>query len=76
MEKIKIVRGSDFSEVEVEFPKKMLELADEVRMYFSDIDFTPKENGEISILVEDKEVDRHERELTGKGKYIITIKQY
>jgi len=76
MEKIKIVRESDFSEVEVEFPKKMLELADEVRMYFSDIDFIPKENGEISILVEDKEVDRYEREFTGKGKYIITIKQY
>lgn len=76
MEKIKIVRESDFSEVEVEFPKKMLELAEEVRRYFSDIDFIPKENGEIVILVEDKEVDRYERELTGKGKYIITIKQY
>lgn len=76
MKTLKIVRESDFSEVEVEFPNKMIELADEIATEYSKIPFLPKENCEINILVEDEEVDRHEREITGKGKYVITIRKY
>ena len=76
MKTLKIVRESDFSEVEVEFPEAMIELADEIANEFSNLPFLPKENGEINILVEDGEVDRHEREITGKGKYVITIRKY
>ena len=76
MTTLKIVRESDFSEVNVEFPDVMIELADKIKKEYSNWSFIPKENGEINILVEDGEIDSHEREITGKGKYIITIKKY
>ena len=76
MQKLTITRESDFSEVEVEFPETMIQLGKEIAEKYSRMDMLPTEEGEIIILVEDGEVDRHEREITGKGKYIITIKKY
>jgi hypothetical protein len=76
MTKLKIIRESDFTEVEVEFPKAMVELADKIAERYSDLPFIPTEEGKINILVVDEEVDRHEREITGRGKYIITIRKY
>lgn len=76
MTTLKIVKETDFSEVEVEFPNAMIELAGEIANEFSNLPFLPTEEGEIKILVEDEDVNRHERELTGKGKYIITIKKF
>lgn len=76
MQKLTITRESDFSEVEVEFPETMIQLGKEIAEKYSRMDMLPTEEGEIIILIEDGEVDRHEREITGKGKYIITIKKY
>ena len=76
MKTLKIVREADFSEVDVEFPNAMIELADKIAKEYSNWPSIPTEDGEIKILVEDEEVDRHERIITGKGKYIITIKKF
>jgi len=76
MKTLKITRESDFSEVEVEFPNAMVELADQIAERHSDLPMIPTEDGEIKILVVDERVDRREREISGNGKYIITIKKY
>jgi hypothetical protein len=76
MTTVKIVRESDFSEVEVEFPEAMIELADKIAERHSNLPMIPTEEGEIKILVVDERVGRLEREITGKGKYIITIKKF
>jgi hypothetical protein len=76
MQTLTITRESDFSEVEVEFPEMLIQLGKEISKIYSKWPMIPTEEGEIKILVEDGDVDRHEREITGKGKYIITIKKY
>ena len=76
MQTLTITRESDFSEVEVEFPETMIRLGKEIAEKYSRMDMLPTEEGKIIILIEDGEVDSHEREITGKGKYIITIKKY
>jgi hypothetical protein len=54
----------------------MIQLGKEIAEEYSRMDMLPTEEGKIIILIEDGEVDSHEREITGKGKYIITIKKY
>lgn len=76
MQTLTITRESDFSEIDVEFPEMMIQLGKEIAEKYSRMDMLPTEEGEIIILVEDGEVDSREREITGKGKYIITIKKY
>ena len=57
MKTLKIVREADFSEVDVEFPNAMIELADKIAKEYSNWPSIPTEDGEIKILVEDEEVE-------------------
>lgn len=76
MQTLTITRESDFSEIDVEFPEALIQLGKEISKIYSRWPMIPTEEGEIKILVEDGEVDRLERETTGKGKYIIIIKKF